>query len=69
MVEEGRNGFLVEPGDQNRLAEALLRLAKDKSLINRMGQRSLEIVKEKFDVLVIIERLISIYKQLDLKYV
>lgn len=37
-VEDGRTGFLVQPGDAEALAERLERLATDPSLTTRLGQ-------------------------------
>jgi glycosyltransferase involved in cell wall biosynthesis len=50
MVEEGRSGLLVEPGDEAGLAAALLRLLADPALRFRMGERGKEIVRERFSV-------------------
>ncbi|PAU97545.1 hypothetical protein CK240_08705 [Paracoccus salipaludis] len=38
MIVEGRNGFLVPPGDVAALAGAMTRLAADPALRNRLGQ-------------------------------
>jgi glycosyltransferase involved in cell wall biosynthesis len=47
IVEEGRNGLLVESGNASALAEAILQLLSDDDLRESMGkaghQRSLEV--------------------------
>jgi glycosyltransferase involved in cell wall biosynthesis len=47
IVEEGRNGLLVESGNASALAEAILQLLSDDDLRKSMGkaghQRSLEL--------------------------
>jgi glycosyltransferase involved in cell wall biosynthesis len=40
LVAEGENGLIVPPADPKRLAEALIRLARDPSLCERLGQAS-----------------------------
>lgn len=39
-VEDGVTGYLVPPGDVDKLAEALVRLLRDPSLRRQMGQRA-----------------------------
>lgn len=49
-VEHGVNGFLVEPRDVNSLVQAMERFMIDPNLAANMGARSLELVREKYDV-------------------
>ncbi len=37
MVEDGRTGYLVSPRDENALAQAIVRLLRDKELRRQMG--------------------------------
>jgi glycosyltransferase involved in cell wall biosynthesis len=37
LVEDGRNGLLVEPGDTPALADALVRVLTDRSLAERLA--------------------------------
>jgi len=37
LVEDGRNGLLVEPGDTQALADALVRILTDRELAERLG--------------------------------
>jgi len=48
IIENGREGLLVEPGDVNAHAEALLRLARDPVLRQRMGEAGWRKAKERF---------------------
>jgi glycosyltransferase involved in cell wall biosynthesis len=50
VVEEGRNGFVIEADDAAALSERILRLASDPRLAARMGARSREIAEERFDI-------------------
>jgi len=42
MVQTGENGFVLEPGDAEGMAEALLQLVQDEPLRERMRQTALE---------------------------
>lgn len=52
-VEDGGNGFLVDPEDPQGLAEAMLRLVEDPSLGPKMGARSRAIAEERFDARIV----------------
>lgn len=63
-IENGVNGFLIQPGDYNALAEKIDLLANDKQLREKMGQEGYRIAKEKFDINIIIKQLHEIYDKL-----
>lgn len=63
-VEDNVNGFLIQPGDYNTLAQKINLLSENKELREKMGRESLRIAKEKFDVNVIIKQLRQIYDEL-----
>lgn len=46
-VETGRNGVLVSPGDSETLADAIERVLADPTLGRTMGQRNLEVARER----------------------
>jgi glycosyltransferase involved in cell wall biosynthesis len=43
LVHDGRNGFLVPPGDPEAMAEAMLRILRDPALAAQMGREGLTI--------------------------
>jgi phosphatidylinositol alpha-1,6-mannosyltransferase len=47
LVEDGVNGLLIPPRDQQRLVEALGRLLRDPSLRARLARQGAEIVRRK----------------------
>jgi glycosyltransferase involved in cell wall biosynthesis len=61
VVEEGRNGLLVPPGDPRALAGAIRRLAEDPAGAVEMGVRGRELVRQRFSWEVIVERLAALY--------
>lgn len=48
IIEHGKTGFVVPPGDENALAEAILRLLGSRELIAEMGERGRERVNKLF---------------------
>ncbi len=49
-VVDGENGFLVPVGDSDSLYRAMRRFVEEPALAQRMGEASLRLVREKFDV-------------------
>ena len=49
MVEDGVNGYLVEPGQADTLAEALCKLLADPQQCAKMGERSYERALERYN--------------------
>lgn len=50
IIEDGANGFLVEPRNPRQLAEKILALLCDESMRDRMGQNGRQIVHERFSI-------------------
>lgn len=50
LVEDGRTGLLVEPGDADGLAAAISRLALDRRLAGRLGSQGREKVGAEFEL-------------------
>jgi glycosyltransferase involved in cell wall biosynthesis len=48
FVEEGHNGFLVEPGDIQALAKALLQLLKKPELCRSFGERNFRLTQDRY---------------------
>lgn len=49
-VEDGVNGYIVPPKDAAALEKAMLKFVEDPKLIEKMGQNSLRICREKYEV-------------------
>ncbi len=64
-VEDGTNGFLVEPGDVDALADRLGRLVTSPELVERMGRESLKIAQERFSTERIGQELRQLYQELE----
>jgi len=62
LVEDGRNGLLVPPGDAAALAQAIVRLLADPVAARRMGERSRAIVSEQYGLPVVMAKLERAYQ-------
>jgi len=49
VVEEGKTGFFYQPGDFKNLAQKIMLLIENEKSRKKMGQRGMEVVKEKFE--------------------
>ena len=63
IVETGKNGILVEPGNVNQIKDALLFFVNQKSAISQFGDQNREIVKD-FYPETVISSLNNVYKEL-----
>ncbi len=48
-IQDGKTGFLMEPGDLDGLFSFLERLSGDRDLLSRTGEAAAKIIREKFD--------------------
>jgi len=64
VVDEGRTGLLATPLDANDFADAIERLARDKSLREKMGRSALERVRKEFPLERAVSETIRIYESL-----
>jgi len=61
IIENGRNGFLVPPGDSRGLAEAIDRLLKDRDLASAMAVRGRQTTAVRFDIRRTVKQIEAIY--------
>ncbi len=64
IIQDGINGWLVDPHNPNSIAEKLLITLRDKNLSRKMGDRGRKRVMEQFDQSVILEKNINYYSSL-----
>ncbi|HNY92292.1 MAG TPA: glycosyltransferase family 4 protein, partial [bacterium] len=64
FVQEGENGLLVEPGDQEGLAAALTRLLTETPLRCRMAEANRRVARERYDIDICAQRVREIYQEL-----
>ncbi len=61
IIEDGKNGFLVEPANPAQIAEKLLLLLGNDGLRKEMGEAARDTVKRKFDLEKNVARLLHLY--------
>lgn len=64
LVEDGKNGYLVEVGDARGLCEAVEKLIKDFNSMKNICSTLIEKMINNYDVYIIIDKQIYIYNQL-----
>ena len=64
VVEEGQTGLLVEARNPDRISNAILRLARDRALRERMGRAGRERADEHFSIQATVRRTEQIYNDL-----
>lgn len=64
MITHGENGFMMEPGDIEKLAEYILMILLDEKLGKQMGARGEQIVLEKFTLQSLITKVENLYASL-----
>ncbi|MCK5595327.1 glycosyltransferase family 4 protein [bacterium] len=62
IVIDGKSGILVSPGSPEELADGLLELINDKKKREDMGSEGLKVVREKFDIKHMMNRIEDVYK-------
>jgi glycosyltransferase involved in cell wall biosynthesis len=63
-IVEGETGYIIQPGDDAALAEHLVSLLRDPARARRMGERGLQVVKEKFSCAAQVEHVENLYERL-----
>ena len=64
VIEDGVNGFLVEPKDVRGLAEAIEKILVDEKLAEKMGQANRQKIMEKYSLQVTVDRYRNLYEEL-----
>ena len=63
IVRDGQTGLLVPPGDAKALAEALVRLLRDRQLAATLGQRGKRLVEAEFTADAMVEGTLRVYRE------
>jgi len=63
LIENGKEGFLVEPENVEQLANALKILLQDEDMRTKMGKRGRKKIEEKFNIQKEVGKLLKIWMQ------
>lgn len=61
IIDDGRSGFVVPPGDPAAMAEAVLKLLRDKALRENMGRQGKRVLLERFRAEDYLQRVTGVY--------
>ncbi|MBL0058202.1 MAG: glycosyltransferase [Elusimicrobia bacterium] len=64
VIQDGRNGFLINPGHPQATADRLLRLLEDEAMARRMGARARASIGSEFDINVMVREQEKLYARL-----
>jgi glycosyltransferase involved in cell wall biosynthesis len=62
-IENGKNGFLVEPFHQNQLADRILYLLEHPAEASEMGFEARKTVEERFDWRIVVKKVLKVYDE------
>ncbi|HEX3933118.1 MAG TPA: glycosyltransferase family 4 protein [Puia sp.] len=63
VLQDGDNGLMVEPGDVDALAAAIVRLARDAALRESLRARAFQTVRQRFDAATMTREIETIYSE------
>ncbi len=64
LIDDGKNGLIFTPGDENQLASCLIQLANDKALRDEMGERLYQKASTEFSIDRMVEHQLEIYESI-----
>lgn len=67
-IRNNYNGFLVRPRNSSQIAEAVNKILENDDLKQKMGERSREIVKQKFTREIVAQKMVNIYEKYSYKW-
>ena len=63
LIENGRDGLLIEPDQPDKIAEAIVRVLTDDSLAQRLGEAGRERVMKNFSAQVLLAQNEAFYQE------
>ncbi len=67
LVADGETGLLVQPRDKEKLATAMMKILPNRDLQNKMGDAGRALAERKFDLKIITNRYLDVYRSLGLE--
>lgn len=64
LIEEGLNGYLVDPGNERELASALLSILNDRGLATQMGKAGRKKMTDRFSAGMMVRSIEMVYSEL-----
>lgn len=64
FLDDGKNGFVIEPGDEQELTQKLLTLLKNAELAKKMGDLGRELIEQNLSWKIITNQVVDLYHKL-----
>lgn len=64
LIRDGQNGFIVSPGDTGAFAERILRLYKDRSLLQSLSRNAYTTIRERFELNRMVDEYLRFFSRL-----
>ena len=64
LIEDGVNGFLVEPGNEIQLTEAILRILTEKELAKQLGANGRRKIQSRYSAAYMVQAIEAVYHRL-----
>ncbi len=64
LIEDGVNGFLVEPGNVMELAEAILKILNEKKIANQLGANGRRKIQSRYSSAYMVQAIEAVYRRL-----
>ena len=64
IVTDGKNGYLINPNDVQKLADAMIKMISDKNKMIQMGRNGYQVAKQRFDWEKSVDQMIEVYENL-----
>lgn len=63
LIEEGINGFVIEPGDINELSKSIIKIIDDNELVEKISQNNIKKIKKAFSGKKMYETIDKLYNE------
>lgn len=63
IIENNKTGIIVSPADPQAMAEAIIKIMKDKDLALKLAEEAYKKVREKYGVELMVEKTLAVYKE------
>ena len=64
IITSGENGLLINPGDSKQLSEAIVQLAEDRNLVERLSENARRTVEDRFSIGPWVQKIENVYAEL-----
>lgn len=62
IVEDQKTGYLIDPHDEKKWAERIIKLIKEPEISQKMGQAGFHVLKEKYNQEIFYQKIINMYQ-------